>query len=58
LKETLRNLEGKCFKVCKKGCKCSQDREVLEDIKELANKILDRIERRNKSVDSSSSGNK
>jgi len=44
--------------VCKKGCRCSQDRETLDDIKELANKILDRIEKRNKSVDSSSSGNK
>jgi len=59
LKETFKRLEGKCFKICKKGCKCSQDREVLEDIKELANKILDRIEKRNRSVDSSrSSGDK
>jgi hypothetical protein len=46
LKDTFKNLEGKCFKICKKGSKCSQDREVLEDIKKLANKILDRIDKK------------
>ena len=41
IKDTFKTLEGNCFKMCKKGHK-----EVLNDIKELAHKILDSIEKR------------
>lgn len=41
IKDTFKTLEGNCFKLCKSG-----HREVLNDIKELAHKILDSIARR------------